>query len=70
MQEDKLSFDQHFSNLLMIYKDKIETSFPGFLYFRSPLSLLNITPGERKDRRPGNEFDSNFEDGAQVCCRW
>ena len=45
----------------MIHEDKIETWFPGFLYFRSPLSLLNITPGKRKDRRPGNEFDFNFE---------
>lgn len=26
----------------------------------------HITPGERKDRRPGNEFDSNFEGDAQV----
>ena len=50
----------------MIHEVKIETSFPGFLYFRSSLSLLNITPGERKDGRPGNEFDSNFEGDAQV----
>ena len=65
-QDDQLSFDQHFSNSLMIHEVKIETSFPGFLYFRSPLSLLNITPGERKDGRPGNEFDSNFVGDAQV----
>ena len=56
-----MSFDQHFSNSLMIHEVKIETSFPGFLYFRSPLSLLNITPGERKDRRPGNEFDPTLK---------